>query len=100
MAYAVGVEGDSVRIELRGSVTIRDAQGLAAEIGGRLRPESAVAVETEAVEDVDTSVLQLLCSVQRTAAAFTVRKPSAAFTQAVDRCALRREFFSAVRENE
>jgi hypothetical protein len=48
-------------------------------------------VDTGSLEDIDTCILQLLCSLRKTVPAFSFDNPSEVFIGAVDRCGLRRE---------
>jgi ABC-type transporter Mla MlaB component len=78
-------------LKLEGAVTIRHVLDLAARLGECLEDGTPVGVETEALEDIDTCSLQLLCAVRRTVTSLSFDNPSEAFLCAVDRCGLRRE---------
>ena len=80
-------------------MTIRHAGDLAARIGEALDGCVSVVVDTTGLRDVDTSILQLLCSLHKTAPALSFHQPSAEFLAAVDRCGLRRELLGGVRED-
>ena len=54
-----------------------------------------VVVDTGGLEDIDTCILQMLCSLRKTVPALSFDNPSEAFIGAVDRCGLRRELLSA-----
>lgn len=91
-------------LKLEGAVTIRQAQELATRLAEELyAPEDAanpedgipVGVDTEGLEDIDTCILQLLCSVRKTVPALSFDNPSDAFIGALDRCSLRRELLGA-----
>jgi hypothetical protein len=82
-------------LRLEGVVTIRHAQDLAAKLGEGLPAGMPVEVNTGGLEDIDTCILQLLCSLRKTVPALSFDKPSDAFIGAVDRCGLRRELLSA-----
>jgi len=82
-------------LRLDGAVTIRDAQDLAGRLAERLEEGAGLAVDTSDLEDVDTCILQLLCSLRRTVPALSFASPSDAFTSAADRCGLRRELFGS-----
>ena len=82
-------------LKLEGSVTIRHAQDLAARLGEGLEYGTSAGVDTAALEDIDTCILQLLCSLRKTAPSLSFDDPSDAFTRAVDRCGLRRELLGA-----
>lgn len=85
-------------LKLEGSVTIRQAQELAARLGEGLEDGTPVAVDTAGLEDIDTCILQLLDSLRKTVTKLSFDDPSDVFTGAVDRCGLRRELLGA-REN-
>ena len=90
----VSAEGRSV-LKLQGGVTIRDARELATRLEEGLTDATRVQVDTEDLEDIDTCILQMLCSLRRTIPEVSFDHPSEAFTGAVDRCGLRRELLSA-----
>jgi anti-anti-sigma regulatory factor len=81
-------------LRLEGAVTIRHAQDLAAMLG-ELEDDTSVGIDTGDLEDIDTCILQMLCSLRRTVRALSFNSPSDAFIAAVDRCGLRRELLSA-----
>jgi anti-anti-sigma regulatory factor len=81
-------------LKLEGAVTIRHALDFAAKLGD-LQDGTPVGVDTGGLEDIDTCILQLLCSLRRTVPALCFDNPSDAFTAAVDRCGLRRELLNA-----
>ena len=82
-------------LKLEGAVTIRHAQDLAARLGECLEDGTPVGVDTGGLEDIDTCILQLLCSLRKTVPALSFDNPSDAFVGAVDRCGLRRELLGA-----
>lgn len=82
-------------LKLEGAVTIRHAQELAARLGEGLEDGAAVGVDTGGLDDIDTCILQLLCSLRKTAASLSFDDPSKVFLGAVDRCGLRRELLGA-----
>ncbi|MGO9258173.1 MAG: lipid asymmetry maintenance protein MlaB [Bryobacteraceae bacterium] len=98
MPFSVHQTESTLRLELEGEVTIRQAGDLAARIGEVLDGCSSVVIETARLQDADTSILQLLCSLHKTAPALSFNQPSANFLAAVDRCGLRRELLGGVRE--
>jgi anti-anti-sigma regulatory factor len=63
-----------------------------------LENQAPVLVDTQNLEDIDTCILQLLCSVQKIATALSFDNPSEAFVNAIERCGLRRELIG-VRES-
>ena len=90
----IAMKGRQV-LKLHGAVTIRDAQELAARLGEGLDAGTPVGVETTGLEDIDTCILQLLCSLRRTAPVLSFDNPSEVFIGALDRCGLRRELLGA-----
>ena len=98
MPFAVHKKESSLSLELEGEVTIRHAGLLAARIGEALDGCVSVVVDTSRLQDVDTGILQLLCSLHKTAPVLSFNQPSAEFLAAVDRCGLRRELLGGVRE--
>lgn len=85
-------------MDLDGEVTIRDAVNLTARIEEALDGCLSAAVDTTRLRDVDTSILQLLCSLRKTVPVLSFHQPSVEFLAAVDRCGLRRELLSGIRE--
>ncbi len=77
-------------LKLEGAVTIRHAQELAA-LGESLEDATPVGVDTGDLEDIDTCILQLLCSLRQTVPTLSFDEPSEVFIRAVERCGLRRE---------
>ena len=62
-------------MELEGEVTIRQAADLAAQIGEAWDGSAPVVVETASLEDADTGILQLLCSLLKTAPSLSFGQP-------------------------
>ncbi|MGA2117947.1 MAG: STAS domain-containing protein [Bryobacteraceae bacterium] len=89
-----GTPGGQV-LKLAGQVTIQDAQRLATALREELEDGAPLAVDTEALEDIDTCVLQLLYALRKAAPAVSFDRPSDVFLGAVDRCGLRRELLNA-----
>ena len=98
MPFIVRRTEGTLTVELEGAVTLRHAQDLAARIGEALDGCVSVAVDTVRLRDVDTGILQLLCSLRRTVPALSFENPSEEFLAAVDRCGLRRELLGTTRE--
>ena len=82
-------------LKLEGAITIRHAQDLAATLGKGLEDGKPVAVDTARLKDIDTCILQLLCSLRKTVPGLSFDSPSDAFIGAVDRSGLRRELLGA-----
>jgi ABC-type transporter Mla MlaB component len=93
--FSISKEQGRQILKLEGAVTIVHAQELAAGLGDSLESGKPVEVETGSLEDIDTSILQLLCSLGNTVPALSFDHPSEAFLGAVDRCGLRRVLLSA-----
>ena len=91
MPFSLTNTQGGLTVTLEGALTIRHAQELAARLREDLKDGMAVEVKSGGVEDIDTSVLQILCSLRKTAPSFTCDSPSEAFTGAVERCSLKRE---------
>jgi hypothetical protein len=82
-------------LKLEGAVTIRHARELAAGLAAGLEEGAPAGVDTTGLEDIDTCILQLLCSLRKTVPALGFDNPSGAFIGAVDRSGLRRELLGA-----
>jgi hypothetical protein len=82
-------------LTLEAAVTVRDAQDLAAKLGEVLEYGTRVDVNTGGLEDIDTCILQLLCSLRKSVPVLSFDNPSEAFNVEVDRRGLRRDLFSA-----
>jgi len=82
-------------LKLEGSITVRDAQELAARLAHDTEDVAPCGVDTDALTDIDTCILQLLYSWRKSVPALRFDNPSQVFIGAVDRCALRRELLSA-----
>jgi anti-anti-sigma regulatory factor len=91
MPFSIVTKQGRQTLHLEGSVTIRHAAQLA-ESWGENQP---VAVDTSELQDIDTCILQLLCSLGKSGPALLFHEPSTAFAAAVDRCGLRRELLNA-----
>ena len=90
MPFSVAIEEGRQILVLAGSVTIRDARELAAMLGEKLDESLPLEVETARLEDIDTCILQLLCSLKKTAAELTFADTPDVFLNALDRGQLRR----------
>jgi anti-anti-sigma regulatory factor len=91
MPFSISSMQDRQVLKLEGAVNIRHALDLAAKLGESLEDGTPVGVDTDALEDIDTCILQLLCSLHKSTPALSFDNPSKAFLSAVDRCGLRRE---------
>ena len=85
MAFSIEKKDDRQILKLTGVIIIRDAQNLAAMLGESLEDGVPVSIETEGLEDMDTCILQLLCSLSKTVRDLSFENPSEAFLGAVDR---------------
>jgi anti-anti-sigma regulatory factor len=91
MPFTIAGTPDGQILKLEGEVTVRDAQRLANALREGLEDGAPLAVDTEALEDIDTCVLQLLYALREAAPGASFKRPSDVFLAAVDRCGLRRE---------
>ncbi len=98
MPYSIQPTEGGLVLELSDSVTVRDASDLGKALAESLTSTATVTVRTARLEDVDTSILQLLVSLRKTAASFSLEEPSEILTAAADRAALRRELACGGRE--
>jgi anti-anti-sigma regulatory factor len=98
MPFMIRKTESALLVELDGIVTIGQAQDLATKIGETLDGDISVKVGTAGLQDVDTSILQILCSLRKTLSTLSFGEPSEAFIGAVDRCGLRRELLGGIRE--
>ena len=89
---------DGLILELSGSITVRHAQGLSNAVTTALGSSAAVLVDAGGVEDMDASILQLLCSLRKSVPAFEFTSQSKELVNAADRSALRRELFATAKE--
>jgi len=94
MPYEIQNTTEGLILHLRGGVTIRDAAELVSCLASSLTSGARVIVRTQELEDIDTSILQMLVSLRKTTPAFVLENPSAGFVKAVDRCALRGELLA------
>jgi anti-anti-sigma regulatory factor len=97
MPFEVQTSDDGLLLELTGGVTVRYAGELGRGIASALATGTTVTVKAGKLDDIDTSILQMLVSLRKTAAMFILREYSEAFSMAVDRCGLRRELLSKER---
>jgi anti-anti-sigma regulatory factor len=98
MPFAIQTTEEGLLLELTGGVTVRHAQELGKCLTSSLSSGTRITVRTRDLEDIDTSILQLLVSLRKTSAAFALEDVSEAFVNAVDRCALRRELLAESKE--
>jgi ABC-type transporter Mla MlaB component len=94
MPFSVAIQEGRQILVLEGSVTIRDARKLAAMLGEKLDESVPLEVETARLEDIDTCILQLLCSLKKTALELSFAG-SDVFLNALDRRQLRRALLGA-----
>lgn len=94
MPFEIQTNEGGLLLELKGAVTARYAGELGKCLASSLETGKTVTVKAGKLEDIDTSILQLLVSLRKTAAIFVLQDFSEAFARAVERCALRRELLS------
>jgi len=98
MPYTIQTRDKKLAVDFTGAVTARDVGELTGLLAASLKDETAVVVHTRELDDIDTSVLQMLVSLRKTVTSLLFDQPSEAFVNAVDRCALRRELLADSRE--
>jgi anti-anti-sigma regulatory factor len=91
MPFSISAGPGGQILKLEGAVGIRQARELAAALREGLQDSASLEVDTGGLEDIDTCILQLLCSLRKTAPEACFDNPSEAFLAAVERCGLRRE---------
>ena len=94
MPYSTKKTDDALIVELSGALTIRHAQALSKSISSSLENATAVYVEAEKVEDIDASILQVLCSLKKSVRTFAFKSDAKVVVSMIDRCALRRELLT------
>ena len=67
MPFSIASSEAGQILKLEGTVTIRHAQDLATLLGQSLEDGLPLAVDTAGLEDIDTSILQLLFSLYKSA---------------------------------
>jgi ABC-type transporter Mla MlaB component len=95
MPFSIASTSGRQILKLEGAVTVREAQDLAAKLGQGLEDGTPVQVDTGGLEDIDTCILQLLCSLRKTVPGLSFDNASETFIGAVDRRGLRRELLGA-----
>jgi anti-anti-sigma regulatory factor len=94
MPFEIQTTDQGLLLELTGAVTARHAAELGRTLMSALKTGQTVTVRAGQLDDIDTSILQMLVSLRKTAVTFVLLEFSEAFSGAVDRCALRRELLS------
>jgi anti-anti-sigma regulatory factor len=94
MPFSIVNKEGRLILMLDGAVTIEHAQEFAAWLGVGVEGSLPIVVDTEGLTDIDTCILQLLCSLRKTLPALSFDNPSEFFIGAVDRCGMRRELLS------
>jgi len=98
MPYTIQNKDNKLALELTGGVTARDVGEICAHLAPSLKSDITVVVRTRELEDIDTSVLQMLVSLRKTVTVLLFENPSDALVNAVERCALRHELLADSRE--
>ena len=83
------------KVLLEGRITIRHAEDFAEKLGQVIKDGTPVDIDSSALEDIDTCILQLLCSLRKTVRVLSLEPASPVFMCAIERCGLRRELFDA-----
>jgi anti-anti-sigma regulatory factor len=91
MPFWIVNEAGRQLLKLEGAITVRSAQEFAAKMVEGAEIEVPFEVDTTGLTDIDTCILQLLCSLRKTVPAFCFDRPSEVFIRAAERCGLRRE---------
>jgi anti-anti-sigma regulatory factor len=94
MPFQLAIQQETQLLTLEGEVTIRQALDLAALLAEGLIEGMPITVDTQGLEDIDTCILQLMCSLNATVDALSFTSPSEVFIRAVERCGLRRELLA------
>ena len=79
MPFSIANKQGRQILKLEGAVTIRHAQDLAAKLAEGLEDGTPVGVDTGGLEDIDTCILQLLCSLRKTGPGSFLRQPVGCF---------------------
>jgi anti-anti-sigma regulatory factor len=96
MPYSIVKTETGFVLRLAGVVTTRHVSKLADDLAPELSASTVDAnVETKDLEDTDTCILQLLCSLRKSVSSLSFDDPSEVFIAALDRCGLRRELLGA-----
>jgi len=94
MPFSITTHAGQQLLTLEGSVTVRDASQLAALVTGSLEEAMPLEVETGQLSDIDTCILQFLCSLHKTVPDLTFAAPSFVLLGALDRVQLRRSLLA------
>ena len=90
MPFSMTTDAGQQILTLEGAVTVRNGSKLGATVTGALDESRPLAVDTSGLSDIDTCVLQLLCSLQKTVPELIFPAPSVVFLNALERAQLRR----------
>lgn len=77
-------------MQLDGSLTIRHVQALTTELLSFVNSSVPVKLDASGISDIDTSGLQLLCSLDKSCSEVTIVAPSDSLKAAAERTGLRR----------
>jgi anti-anti-sigma regulatory factor len=91
MPFSIVSEQDRYVLRLEGAVTIQHTQELTAMLGEVLYGNVALTVDTQHLEAIDTSALQLLYSLSKTIPKLSFDAPSVILIRAAERRGLRRQ---------
>ena len=95
MPYSVHTLDGRQKVTLEGRITIRHAEDFAEAMREVIKSGNPVDIETSGLEDIDTCILQLLCSLRKTVRASSFEVTSDVFLNAAERCGLRHELLAA-----
>ena len=91
MAFSIISQGGAPVLLLEGAVLIENAQELARCLCKNVESDVPMGVDTTHLTDIDTCILQFLCSLRKTLPTLHFDSPSEPFLAALDRCGIRRE---------
>jgi hypothetical protein len=95
MPLSMTKQADNQILTLEGAVTIRDARKLALLLEECLEENGPIRVKTGSLTDVDTPILQCLCSLKKTVSELSFDDPNGILLSALDRSQLRRALLGA-----
>ncbi len=98
MPFTIAETRTGLVVELEGVLTAQHARELWTRLEAAVSGGKAVEVRTERLLDADTSVLQIVLSLQKTVADFHIDSASQGFVDAVERCGLQRSLAVCLRD--
>ncbi len=95
MSFSVLNRNGRQLLTLNGRMTIRQAGELAETLVRVTESSGPVDIDTSGLEDIDTCILQLLCSLQKSLGTISFDPPSGVFMDAMERTGLLHELPTA-----